>query len=649
MNQENASNLQKYYADRPGLKEYTLGVEMDRMDYVLKTHDGMTLEKKDDIRRYFNERSGVTNSKEEEIHEILIRSANQSLLADALVSLTGLEDGILNSDDFINNKQVCLILSGPLLCMTSIAEYCKFIIDLPNGLVQATCGLAIGIPNPNGERLVLARSTILVRFRPGNIEWDEESSIQYAVETVEACYSPDDPVIHSAVVSLALDQRDCFAQQPPSQVEENVTDVRDLFLLNHHLLSDSHLLAVSERIKASSTGFRSALRQLDGVTGVSGKLNLIKNATGVGGGFLSLPSAQEIEEAEREATAGSMVASGGHFSRLDNVVLNDESGEVRFPRPMDMSTPFARDASFQGHARPPPPPPPPPPSQMNQGQDASRPRPLIGGMFLSGLSRLAAAATQPNEPQPYPGTHYYSNQPDNQSSNQLSEDKTYIGSSYHIPQWDGATGGTGLTPAFAENAHPSAPFASLAQQAMAQLHHLGAANNDVHESKAVTLPAKDYFKDADEMDGGWSDDGLDFEDEDTPEERNNATVDIQSVSEPTWVTSSSFKKLTAPSVENSCKVPPPPSETKHKVTEAEFKFPGEHQVPPPYPPTASKSHSKPTATFEEEFVIVLKEKVEEEEKAMKESGRTRRWRPISEDPVCRQRLLEVMVNQLDRS
>ena len=73
------------------------------------------------------------------------------------------------------------------------------------------------------------------------------------------------------------------------------------------------------------------------------------------------------------------------------------------------------------------------PSQIEPGEtSASRPRPLIGGLFMSGLSRLAAAATQPDDQQ-------------QQSS------------------WGGGGGGTGLTPpssspsanGIARNEHPA--------------------------------------------------------------------------------------------------------------------------------------------------------------------------------------------------
>jgi hypothetical protein len=75
-------------------------------------------------------------------------------------------------------------------------------------------------------------------------------------------------------------------------------------------------------------------------------------------------------------------------------------------------------------------------------------------------------------------------------------------------------------------------------------------------------------------------------------------------------------------------------------------------LPPPPPPLPPSQRQQPnpkhrrSLTFEEEFVIVLREKNDAELKGMEESGRMKRWTPMSEDPVLRQRLMEVMVAQL---
>ncbi|KAL7480417.1 hypothetical protein ACHAW6_006108 [Cyclotella cf. meneghiniana] len=695
-----AINLREYYATRPGLKKYTLGVELDRMDYTILLPGGKCLDDKDVIRSYFGVGpDGSSGGHEPEnttpsLEEILIRSANQSLLADALVALTGSEEVLLDSsDEFHNHGDVgmSLILSGPMLSMTSVAESCDFVVDLEKGAVEATCVLAIVVPFHHGDsnevdqrivdkgQLVLARTRVSVRFCPGNggMNGNDESTAQYVVHSVEpSFFCPDEStLIRRAAISLALDQNDPFFhgdEMLHRQQEESTTDVRDLFLLNHHLLSDSHLLAVSDHLvrlrgaaEASSTGFRSALRQLDGVTNVSGKLSLIKNATGGGGGgiggFLALPSAQEIEAAEREAA--------------DTVVFANAGPGGRFPRPPNNQ--YHREVQSHGLRPPPPPPPPIPPKTSGQaGQDGSRPRPLIGGMFLSGLSRLAAAATQPDNdhrnlqwpegggtgltPPSSPPRDSYSSQARNQP-HALYRGDEHSNSSYSIPQWDGTTGGTGLTPS---TVHPSHNESTL----MSSRTHSNARPFFSHsfklkdETKVVCqIHEKETMEDGDEKDGGWSDDGLDFDDEDQDnykldhEDPWEDSLEIQENAKSVPVVSNSsstsdsnhLSPSEAPTLNNDHMLPSLHSTTKHHAAEASLKFLEASLQPPRQPRQIAKQRPESTASFEEEFVMVLKEKIEEEEREMRETGRMKRWRPISEDPIRRQRLMEVMVNQLD--
>lgn len=249
-----ASDLKTYYAARPGLRKYTLGVELDRMDYTLVLSNGKVVRDKDVVRSYFGVNNdggtiegnggGAGAGREDDngtsitTEELLIRSANQSLLADLLVALTGAEediltandkicggydngDGFFSEDEFPNqdadresHPSTVLILSGPTLCMTSVAESCQFKVDLQSGFVEAVCSLAISVPyhenNNSGVapassadddtitipiangRLVLARATVSVRFRPGGEGGDsnDEPTVQYAVRSVSPSSRP---------------------------------------------------------------------------------------------------------------------------------------------------------------------------------------------------------------------------------------------------------------------------------------------------------------------------------------------------------------------------------------------------------------------------------------------------------------------------
>lgn len=703
-----ASELRTYYATRPGLRKYTLGVELDRMDYELILENGKRTGDKDVIRSYF----GVGNDGEllhvrgeggeEEgvatVEDVLIRSANQSLLADALVALTETEDDVvmdaMQEDEFISQgneekKSMGLILSGPTLCMTSVAETCQFIVDLQSGKVEASCDLAISIPfhqdvtkiqhliDPSCEnvvengRLILACAKVSVRFRPGSEDGvdNDEPTVQYAVQSVKPFHSAGSLLLQHAAISLAHDQEDpFFPDEFQYNGNEGTTDVRDLFLLNHHLLSDSRLLAVSDHLvrlrgaaEASSTGFRSALRQLDGATNVSGKLHYLKSTTG-GGGFsgfgLALPSAEEIEAAEREA------AETGGFSRRESA--------LRFPRPdtTNQKVSTMHNTQTQRHA-PPPPPPPPPPIPAHTALDSSRPRPLIGGLFMSGLSRLAAAATHPDEgshswddgvggggtgltPPSSPGAYAAASQGDQPFTLYRREENNTNASSsaYSVQRWDGSNDGTGMTPM------DVAPHSSLQTDNEAFFGGSVASADDEMaqlQNKVDPLPktSRSELNEEDTNYGGWSDDD-DFDFEDAVEE-----VDVKS-DEP--ITTKKEEKNTSITEANDnlpIQADEPPVIASTLASASVLPAPPQPTRARPLPPAAKPTHplrpintknidsTHSSISFEEEFTIVLKEQLDEDAHEMNESGRMKRWSPMSEDSALRQRLIEVMMKQLN--
>ncbi|KAL9187115.1 hypothetical protein ACHAXT_010835 [Thalassiosira profunda] len=661
-----AMDLKTYYAARPGLRKYTLGVEMDRMDYALVLANGRRTDDKDVIRSYFGvgedgERMHPVGEEEAATtEELLVRSANQSLLADMLVSLTGAEDDLptngLSEDDFFDGgtddaeykerkvQTTGLILSGPTLCMTSVAEACNFILDLQSEKVEAVCDLAISVPfhgdasavrpSNGGEnvvqdgRLLLARARVSVRFRPGGEGGDhnDEPTVQYAVQSVHPLHAPDSTLLAQAAISLAHDQEDPFFHDEYAITEDEAADARDQFLLSHHLLSDSGLIAVSDHIdklreaaEAGSTGFRSALQQLDGVTNVSGKLQFLKETaggrggSGLGGFGLALPSVEEIEAAEREAMAGA------HVSPPPNA-------KFRFPRP-------------EGHVEGRPPPPPPLPVSQQGESEASRPRPLIGGLFMSGLSRIAAAATQP---------------------------ETATG-------WEGG-GGTGLTP---PSSPPGACNTDLsggerpvfyrrdediaAEPPRDEPHAPAAAQPQMDHLKYSTVmspspnkigvsPRKIFVEQEDVLeesqDAGWSDDEFDFGDESGQIENDKGgecskDAKMDSAGVPHSPHNRSVQvgadSGTLEPIESVGQSPAPRQIAKSSSI----------AIPPPALSPQRPQTTQPMRTFEEEFVLVLKEKIESETKEMEETGRMKRWTPIRDDPQMRRRLMDVMVAQIN--
>jgi len=694
-----ASDLRTYYTTRPGLKKYTLGVELDRMDYKLILQNGKVINDKDVIRSYFGVSStgerldgdddDEEGNEEASIEELLVRSANQSLLADMLVALTGSED----NDSSLGESGGGLILSGPTLCMTSVAESCQFKIDLSSDVVEAVCLLAISVPfhddaaitqaklSYHGNvddiikdgRLILARAQVSVRFRPGDgEEMNDEPTVQYTVQSITPYHTATSELITTAAISLALDQMDPFFHDEYADVnvdDVQMIDARDRFLLSHHL-ADSGLLVVSDHIdrlkdaaEHHSTGFRSALRQLDGVTNVSSKLSGIREGFG-----LALPSAEEIEAAEREA------ASSHHniprppppppeavfrFPRPEQVMERNvppPPSEFRFPRPEQVA---------QSSKRPPPPPPPIP-----QQNDA--PRPLIGGLFMSGLSRLAAAASQPDD-------------------------------NHQESGWGGG-GGTGLTPPSSpgnnqapsempptlyrrdEIEHPQITQGSTTQGLTNQFQELTAIprSGDISSTRLNDEVEK---QDEEDEDAGWSDDEFDFDDDlggnDEIEEEtrvsNNEMKGDNKIQETASLTPQkphrpfkttieyqeesereSFKILMAMETKPATVVQPQMAKDVEVDGHSSSRG-GNHQppihheppsnhpmkaVPPPPPPLPKSNPNQPQRTFEEEFVMVLSDKISAECQEMEETGRMKRWKPISEDPILRKQLMEVMVAQL---
>jgi len=725
-----ASDLKTYYATRPGLRKYTLGMELDRMDYELILGNGKSTKDKDVIRSYFGvgedgermhnaegsgEGDGIEEAATEE--ELLIRSANQSLLADMLVALTGSEEDVIA---LANSKDAGLILSGPTLCMTSVAESCHFTVDLQCGKVEAVCLLAISVPfhqmndasaamnqqqgSNNAEnavvvedgRLVLARAKVSVRFRPGEQgSHNDEPTVQYAVQSITPFHSPNSMLIRQAAISLAhdIDQHDPFFQNEYAD-DSNVNyddndyvttvDARDRFLLSHHLLSSADsaaLLAVSkdhiDKLKGaaekSSTGFRSALRQLDGVTNVSAKLG------GFRGGFsLALPSAEEIEAAERD--------SGEYFAQVPPT-----NTEFHFPRPHhdvpnrdDPSRLHNNNVQLAAHPRPPMPPPPPTmPSQADVETSSSRPRPLIGGLFMSGLSRLAAAATQPDDgrmersswggggggtgltpPSSPPAANSIAGNghPPTLYQREVEYEGPQPSSSGTMQEWnDKPRGYTGLTPFPAK--HQSA-------QRINQFQEFPPATASTSSPSSPTVLGvtqnNNQVEEEDEQDAGWSDDEFEFEDEkesddhygDRTEEAcssKQTMIEKQDGANPPLMDGTRLASFceTIESKEDSeihdddTHLSPIPREPVAVHQHSKDLLPGgktrARPVPPPPPPPSQQQHQR---TFDEEFVIVLKEKIEAECREMKETGRMKRWRPLREDVMLRRRLMEVMVSQI---
>jgi hypothetical protein len=160
--------------------------------------------------------------------------------------------------------------------MTCVAETCRFKIDLRSGFVEALCSLAVSIPHHETDdgaasngRLVLARAKVSVRFRPRG----GGTTSSTAVQSATPYHAPDSvPLRKNAAASLACDMDDPLFHHDKHRDDDAAYAQRARRLAESELLS----IVVSDQIdrlcgeaRAKTTGFRSALRQLDGVTNVS--------------------------------------------------------------------------------------------------------------------------------------------------------------------------------------------------------------------------------------------------------------------------------------------------------------------------------------------------------------------------------------------
>jgi hypothetical protein len=280
---------------------------------------------------------------------------------------------------------------------------------------------------------------------------------------------------------------------------------------------------------------------------------------------------------------------------------------------------------------------------------------------MSGLSRLAAAATQP-------------------------DDQHHAHTGWEGPS--GGGGGTGLTPPspppnskeHTRNLSQDIPrlyrnegddrfksdkrggvSATLPRprENMNVLDHLAAAPTNSSSHKPIVEEKNDgLVDDVHDDDAGWSDEEFDFDDGGDDGDATGGGEEQAQVEKPATTKSSGAFDAPIDNKKGAGTEPTPIDVTTCREHPISVQDKRTVLNPPPPTPLSSSSeqqhqphqlsitfqHSQ--RTFEEEFVMVLKEKIDAECQEMKEQGRMKRWTPISEDPILRQQLMEVMVAQI---
>jgi hypothetical protein len=226
-----ADGMIDYYKARPELKEFTLKSELPRMDYevlVVDEESGQDtkLISTEDIRSYFASIEEKNQTLDEEV-ELILRAANQSLLADPLAMLTGEGDGKLVHFGSFHS--------------TLIATVCSFQLDLRREgerRIKVNCELAICVPsgldgfgrapekspeNDDGKEeeqdkteqsatLELARANLAIQFSPSPTSTPFGPLVKYTLVDVKPVIteyeegSQDAQAMHMAAAVLARDR-----------------------------------------------------------------------------------------------------------------------------------------------------------------------------------------------------------------------------------------------------------------------------------------------------------------------------------------------------------------------------------------------------------------------------------------------------------
>lgn len=193
-----ADDLVRYYQDHPELKEFTLKAELPRMHYEVLLSDRKLVDK-DDIREYLKDNLGDET-------EVLIRAANQSILADPVAIMTCDGAGKLVHDGMFHS--------------TAIAKSCSFRLDLRRpgeNRVKVICELAICVPSGDDEEkssnatLELASANLLIEFSPSPTSTPSGPLVKYQLLDIDITICEfnegnDARALNTAAAALARDR-----------------------------------------------------------------------------------------------------------------------------------------------------------------------------------------------------------------------------------------------------------------------------------------------------------------------------------------------------------------------------------------------------------------------------------------------------------
>ncbi len=471
-NPEKALDLCRYYHERENLRAYTLDAEVPRMDYQIMISDALILTEAQEIQYHF-----LHHPVDNLADDMLLRASNQSILADVFPIMTG-PDKVIRMQFGANAVAEKCRLVLDMRGMRTLQVECEITISVPSGIGVRVQGSGAPTSTPNAK-LDLASLRLLVNFSP------EPSApfIKYQLVSIKPLLNihKDADREKIRIASNAMDYNEVM-EQIAMMKEHEMAMVQPEFSAN---VRDNFLNSlIATHTQNTAEGFKSAWRDIDHVVNVSSKLNLLKKAMPV------LPSTDDILSAEYE----------------EEHEHEHTSGTLKFPRPRDTPPITAAPVpnSFQQQVLPPP----PPPNQAMQRESSASssggpPKPLIGGMLMSGITRLAkAAASHPEHQQSAIPTLY---------RKEIPPAPVPVPPPPPPPAHPSETDGQSVTKSAVMATNVNAPAKDSSTRAT-----VGGASTStsrsfhLSSSAALNDAVDDDLNDDDDLStGGWSDDGLD--------------------------------------------------------------------------------------------------------------------------------------------
>jgi hypothetical protein len=466
-NPQSALELCRYYHDRPNLRAYTLDIEVPRMDYQIMISDELILTDALEIQDYFQQ-----NPVDNLVDDMLLRASNQSLLADVFPVITGI------------GVEKCVRLQ---FGANAVADECRLVLDMRGDnarTLQVDCSMMISIPsgasaNAN-DKLDLATLRIIIHFSPEPSNPFVKYQLVSIRKLLDTSSELDMQKIRIAARALDLEHMNLMEDESSAAATVNTNDGANL---RDHFLNS---IIVSNQAAANAgAGFKSALRDIDHVVNVSSKLNLLKKAAAA---MPALPSADEILTAEQHHYRN----EHWHEARLSNEFSNSSGhGEPLNPHTQSISQPQRPIVAAAA-------------APVVQKEESQRPKPIIGGMLISGIARLAKAAAIPDQEAATIPTLY---RKERDSESLQSEQRSQTQKQPPPPP-------------------PGNPPMSIKSTSTSNLSS-APPRHDISPPSISSAPNDNG--DDDDLSEGWSDDGLydddDFDDDIVPAENNTPQID----------------------------------------------------------------------------------------------------------------------------